>query len=188
MIDNNLLTDALGLKIKKKINAKNLGNVDDDLPDVLTFIDDKKYIDSVNQSKKIHALFTTRAISKKISNKALTQIVVDDPRYYYFELCNYVNQKKYKKYKTKIDPTARVHPTAFIAENNVTIGAYDALGGLAASFDVFDDSGDFIAHVRTDSKRPYSGNQNVLYFQHYAWIAWEDDEGFTELVKYKILK
>ena len=122
MIDNDLLMDALGLKLRQKINAKNLGYVDDDLPDLVTFIDYEKYIDSVNQSKNIHALFITRAISKMISNKALTQIVVDDPRYDFFELCNYANQKDYKESKTRIDATARVHPSACIAENNVTIG------------------------------------------------------------------
>jgi UDP-3-O-[3-hydroxymyristoyl] glucosamine N-acyltransferase len=122
MIDNDLLMNASGLKLRQKINAKNLGYVDDDLPDIVTFIDDERFIDAVNRSKNIHALFITRAISKKISNKALTQIVVDDPRYYFFELFNYVNQKNYKEFKTRIDPTARVNLTAFIAENNVTIG------------------------------------------------------------------
>lgn len=122
MIDNDLLLSAVGLKVKKEICAKNAGYVDDNLPDLITFIDDEKYLPSVNKSRNIHALFTTAEISDKITNKAVTQIVVDDPRYLYFKLFNHIGEKSYVKVKTRIDPTAQVHPSAFIAGNNVIVG------------------------------------------------------------------
>jgi UDP-3-O-[3-hydroxymyristoyl] glucosamine N-acyltransferase len=122
MIDNDLLLSALGLKVKKEIGAQNIGYVDDNLPDLITFIDDEKYLPAVNKNLNIHALFTTPEISKKIINKALNQIVVGDPRYLYFKLFNYIGEENYVKVRTKIDPTAQVHSSAFIADNNVIVG------------------------------------------------------------------
>lgn len=122
MIDNDLLLDALGLKVREKICGRNVGYVEDNLPELITFVDDEKYVEAVNKSGNIHALFTNDEISKKITNKAFKQIVVDDPRYHYFELCNHISRKNYKEFKTKMDPTAQVHPSAFIAENNVIVG------------------------------------------------------------------
>ena len=109
-------------KLKQKIDCINVGYIDDTVPELITFIDDEKWIDKANNRKNINALFTTGNIGKNITNSNITQIIVDDPRYYYFKLFNYVSQKNYKRFKTKIDPTAHVHPTAHVAEHNVIIG------------------------------------------------------------------
>jgi UDP-3-O-[3-hydroxymyristoyl] glucosamine N-acyltransferase len=122
MIDDVLLSNALGINVDKKIYGHNLGLIEESLPDLITFIDDEKYLQKVNESSNIRALFTTGEISRKITNMGLEKIVVDDPRFFYYKLLNYIGESNYREFETKIDPSAEIHPSAFIAESNVIIG------------------------------------------------------------------
>jgi UDP-3-O-[3-hydroxymyristoyl] glucosamine N-acyltransferase len=122
VIDNDVIFQVLGLELKDKINSKNLGYIDSEANELITFVDDEKWIGFINKSKNITALFTTNDIGDQITNADINQIIVDEPRYCYFKLYNYISKKNYKKLETKIDPTAQVHPTAYVAEHNVIIG------------------------------------------------------------------
>lgn len=121
MIDNETIQEALGLNIEANIACRNVGYIDDNVPELITFIDNIKWIESLEQNTNIKALFTTTEIAHKISKAQITKIIVDDPRYYYFKLYNHIAEKNYRQFKTEIDPTADIHSTAVIADHNVTI-------------------------------------------------------------------
>lgn len=88
---------------------------------MLTFIDDEKYIGTVNSSDCIVAVFVKSQTAEKIRD-GITKIIVEDPRWCFFSLVNYVARSK-ERDVTVISPEASVAENVSIAKRGVVIEA-----------------------------------------------------------------
>jgi len=120
MIDDKIIEELSGLKSNEAFNCNLFGLVNSTQPNTLSFIDDKRYLEQLNSNPCITVVITTFAFENKIFNKLL--IFCDDPRFYFYDIVNKIGERNYVSFPSIISPTAKIHPRAFVAENNVIIG------------------------------------------------------------------
>ncbi len=99
---------------------ENLGLCISELNNTLTFLEDEKYLDDINNNQNITSLICTHKIFSKIKRKDIGIILVDNPRYRFFELHNHLN--KYQLKQNIISNTAIISPKAIIGDSNIYIG------------------------------------------------------------------
>jgi len=114
--------EALGLHTDD-VQFRELGLLYTRQPDSLSFIEKVRYVEQLKANKNITGVFATEGVAKLLAGSAITTIVCDDPRYYFYTLYNYCARTFYVKTPTEIHPSALVHPRAYVAEHNVVIGA-----------------------------------------------------------------
>jgi UDP-3-O-[3-hydroxymyristoyl] glucosamine N-acyltransferase len=127
LINELLFKEATGINTSLVFEAKQLALVNSQMPGTLTFIDDKKYLNEVNENKNIVIVITTEEIAKGIL-KNQKKILVDDPRYEFYQLLNYLGKKNYVKINSKIHGSAKIHDKAYVSEFNVSIGENTIIG------------------------------------------------------------
>lgn len=121
-ITSDIIKKAAGLETEN-IGCDNLGlTAYTHLPNMLTFLDSEKFIAQCESNPNVKAVLLTESINKKYSAKNITRIICEDPRFSFYTLLNYVLESEYKKSPNNIDKSAKIHPSASIAEYNVTIG------------------------------------------------------------------
>jgi UDP-3-O-[3-hydroxymyristoyl] glucosamine N-acyltransferase len=87
----------------------------------LTFLDNGKFLGDVNANKCIEGVITTDQFAMQIiSSKNV--IIVEDPRYSFYNLQNRLFQLTYKKRLTVIGENCSIHPRAYVSDHNVIIG------------------------------------------------------------------
>lgn len=86
----------------------------------LSFISDAKYLSEANENECLKAIFTTRELSSELRGD-IVSIEVDDPKWYFFSLVNYLARNKCRE-RTVISESATIHRTVSIAEEGVVIG------------------------------------------------------------------
>lgn len=91
----------------------------------LSFLDTPAYLDQLNQNHFVTGVICTPELAPLITSKFMIQ--QEDPRWLFYTLHNLVARNRVKK-KSIIHPTANIHPTAFVAEHNVEIGAHCIIG------------------------------------------------------------
>lgn len=122
-IDNELIEKVTGLSSERPFEADKLVPVGNrDISNAMSFLDDVKFIENVNNNRGISAVFVTKELAAKLEYSAVVKVICDDPRYYFYTLYNYFAIEGYKKIPSKIDPSARIHAKAFISEYNIEIG------------------------------------------------------------------
>lgn len=87
---------------------------------VLTFLSDAKYLNHVNENSDIKAVFLEKNQDLKLRDD-IVAIYVDDPKWYFFSLLNYLATNR-KREKTRIESSAAIHPSAVISDVGVVIG------------------------------------------------------------------
>lgn len=92
---------------------------------MLSFIDDAKYVGLVNSNESIAAIFVTKDIERELRS-GIDKIVVDDPRWCFFSLVNYLaNSKKRERSKISnkavIAEGATIAPFGVVIEDNVVV-------------------------------------------------------------------
>jgi UDP-3-O-[3-hydroxymyristoyl] glucosamine N-acyltransferase len=123
MIDSKILLDALGILIPADMFFDDLGWISmRHLPRLITFLDKKEFIDEALNNPNIAAAFVTAELKEFLSGSAIYPLVVDDPRWYYYTLFNYLAKKGRRIVPANIDASAIIHSTAFVAQQNVIIG------------------------------------------------------------------
>lgn len=121
----------LNLNFPKDIKISNLGLVNSKKKNTLTFLDDENYISSLLENKNIIALISKHELVNKIKSEKATNIyfiIVDEPRFSFYNLYNYLAKLNLKSFKSIIHNTAKINPTAYIASNNVIIGKEVEIG------------------------------------------------------------
>lgn len=121
-INNALLERVLRLKPSEEIACDSLGLVNHGRPNMLTFVDDERFLQTAVGNPNVSAMLVTEAIAKKMESNKIAKIVSEDPRYDFYTLMNFLSAATYRKIPSVIDPTATVHPTAYVSEFNVEIG------------------------------------------------------------------
>ncbi len=122
-IDKQLLSEALGRRIDAEIGCAALGLVESDLPGTLTFLDDPRFFGALEANPHIVAVITTPDLAGRVRAAGKAVLSSEDPRYEFYSLYNYFCLRTYVRTPTRIDPSAVVHPRAYVAEYNVSIGA-----------------------------------------------------------------
>jgi acetyltransferase-like isoleucine patch superfamily enzyme len=122
MIDYKVLYSALNINLSKKIVFNSLGLSNSTLQNTLSFCDNIKFIQEINENDNIGGLFVTKVIKGLITKDNIAFIVVDDPRFCFYTLQNYVSQLNYKKVATVIGKNCEIHKSSFVSDFNVIIG------------------------------------------------------------------
>lgn len=91
------------------------------LPGTLSFLDSEKYAQSILDNKNIVAVITTEAL-RPVLQDAVEIFVSAEPRYDYYMLYNALAKRNYVQTPSEIDPSAQIHPRAYVSEFNVKIG------------------------------------------------------------------
>lgn len=93
---------------------------------VLTFLEQEKYLDKIKIHKNVSCLITTKDIAEKyLSNYQIGVYICEDPRIEFFKLHNrlsFEQNYKRKRYITEIGENCTISPLTYIAKENVIIG------------------------------------------------------------------
>lgn len=92
---------------------------------ILTFLDDMKYLDIVNNNSSISCIICKAEHVDLITNKQVGILCVEQPRLFFFKIHNELARKhknKKAKIKTQIGENCKISPLARISNNNVVIG------------------------------------------------------------------
>ncbi|AZP73112.1 UDP-3-O-(3-hydroxymyristoyl) glucosamine N-acyltransferase [Pseudomonas poae] len=119
MIDSNLLKLATGLN-SYGISVDGAGTADSQFFNtILTFIEDHKYASIINKNEKIKAVFV-RLKDQHVLDDRIDKIIVDDPKWYFFTLVNYLSLIK-ERSASVVSDLARIHSSAVISSQGVII-------------------------------------------------------------------
>lgn len=121
-INNTLLKEVLGLTPAEEVACDSLGLVDHSEPNMLTFVDDERFIEQAVDNPNVSAIFISETLAEKLGSTRIVKMICDDPRYYFYSLWNHVGKAGYQKTPTVIHPTASVDAKASVSEYNVEIG------------------------------------------------------------------
>jgi UDP-3-O-[3-hydroxymyristoyl] glucosamine N-acyltransferase len=102
-------------------NFENMGWSNSKKKNTLTFCDDLKFIDEINENDNITGVITKPDFKFRISDLKIL-LINDDPRHSFYSIFNKNATKNKKSYVSNIHHSARIHPTSFISKENVTIG------------------------------------------------------------------
>ncbi|MCA0150382.1 hypothetical protein LCD52_16475 [Rossellomorea vietnamensis] len=94
------------------------------LKNILTFLEDEKFVDYINTNKSISCVICRSEHRKQISNKNIGIICVDQPKLFFFKIHNELSKKEGLglSFKTKIGDNCNISPLATISNANVNIG------------------------------------------------------------------
>jgi UDP-3-O-[3-hydroxymyristoyl] glucosamine N-acyltransferase len=109
-----------------------LGLVDQHYPDMLVFVESRRFVKALTRNQAVAAVFTTPQLADMVpANVALG--VCENPRLAFAQLHNELARSGFywQDFSTEIHPEAAVHPSAWVAERNVRIGAHVKVGPLA---------------------------------------------------------
>ena len=119
-ITSQIINSLLNIKTTD-INVDGLGVSDTDIyPSILTFFDNKIFTEKINKNQKIAAAFIKKNEIGLLRND-INNIIVDDPRWYFFTLLNALEKSKIRS-KSVISNSAKIHSSAQISETDVFIG------------------------------------------------------------------
>jgi len=115
---------TLSLAVVRDGEFDSLGKARHTLPQMLTFLESIKYLSEVISNSYISCIITTKEIADQVPTK-LSVAISTSPRKVFSDLHNYLATETdfyWKPFESIVDPTARIHPRAIIADQNVKIG------------------------------------------------------------------
>lgn len=115
--------EATGLTAGIESGFSALGLLDSSIDGTLSFAEQEKFLRQAEKNQCIAGVFITPDIVPKVRRKDINLIVCEDARYSFYTLYNYCAAKRYRKTASVVHHTAEIHPSAYVAENNVQIGA-----------------------------------------------------------------
>ena len=84
-INNQLIKQVSGIETDQEIRCESLGLiVDHEKQNMLSFLDDQKFLPDLNKSPNISAVFVSEKLSSKVTSAHIKKIICDDPRYHYY--------------------------------------------------------------------------------------------------------
>lgn len=118
------MTRLVSLEVAADAEFEALGFLSDRLPGMLTFVEDRRFLPSVEANNCVAAVITTLDLARYVP-RGIGVCIASWPRRTFVKLHNALatHTDFYGvPYPTRIDSRARVHPRAVIAEENVWIG------------------------------------------------------------------
>jgi len=123
-VTSELVEKVTGLRCADFENAHGLGLVGGGSEySYLGFIDDSKYIESIQKDGLLVAYFVSPELQKEIGKLRAVPIESDDPRFDYYTVHNYLAKAYLEEnyYESIVDGGAEIHPDAWISACNVII-------------------------------------------------------------------
>ncbi len=130
------LSDAarlVPLQVLREGEFNTLAFLSDPEPEMLVFVESRQFLRALNKCAHAACLITTPELSEE-TGFAGGLAVYESPRRAFHEIqCGLAALEGFywRDFPSEIDPTAQVHPTAFVAPRNVRIGAGTVIGPKA---------------------------------------------------------
>jgi UDP-3-O-[3-hydroxymyristoyl] glucosamine N-acyltransferase len=126
------IDDGAGIVVKRDGEFQNLGFVSDRHKGLLVFLEDSRYLAALRRNESVTAVLTAADLADAAPPN-LAVAICPEPRTAFAKLHNELALGGFywEDFPTVIDPSAKVHPTAWIAERNVRIGAASVIGPRA---------------------------------------------------------
>lgn len=127
-INNEVIKQVLGKTCPSVINCQSMGYLSHNRSDMISFCDDKNFLNLADKNKNLKVLITKAEYCTFINNKNLILIVSEHPKHDFLMLWNFFAEESYKSEPSKISASASIHSTAVVANENVTIGENVEIG------------------------------------------------------------
>ncbi len=117
------IKDKVSIEVVRDGEFESLGLVTDSKPKQLVFIEDSKYLQSMLKNSNISSVVTTKELSSSIPEEVGVG-TNKNPREAFYSIHNYLAEYTDfygESFDTEIASTAKIHPTAYIAPQNVRI-------------------------------------------------------------------
>lgn len=123
-ITNDVVYKATQCQFEQNFDYDNVGllviNVENQK--LLSFIEDVKYISSLNDNKSIKGVFCTQEIVDTQQVRSdIELIIVDEPKWFFFSIVDYLGKNRTREV-TQIDKSTQISPAAYISPVGVVIG------------------------------------------------------------------
>lgn len=114
---------AIGIDVVRDGSIESLGFVTYETPGLLVFLESEKYLGDLEKNPRVAAVITTADLAPRLPER-LAVAVAKSPRGAFYALHNHLASTDFywKPFKTEIAASAKVHPRAYVAEQNVRIG------------------------------------------------------------------
>jgi len=119
-IDNHTFLIATGIDPCVDFECSAFGLSNATVDNTLSFLDTAKFIDEINLNKNISTVVTNSGYAGNLLNKKI--IIVDDPRYFFYQFLNYYSKNTKQSKPSVIAGTASIHNTSYVSPVNVIIG------------------------------------------------------------------
>ena len=136
------------LDVVRDGSFRHLGFLNSPLPDLLVVVGHERYLGELGDSPRFRAVITTPALAERIPSRfalALSEVPIE--AFYRIHLA--YDHERWSGYRgpTRIDPTASVHPAAFVAEEDVAIGPGTRIGPNATVLERTEIGADCVIHA-----------------------------------------
>ena len=117
------IPSAIGLDVVRDAELESLGFVSHELPRLLVFTENEKYVPEIVANANVTCVVTTSELASKVPAK-LGVATAANPRLAFYALHAHLATTDFywKPFKTEIAKSAKVHPRAYVADMNVRIG------------------------------------------------------------------
>lgn len=121
-ITSEIIFNATGYMLYD-VNYDGLGLLAEDSRDnLLSFIEEIKYIPLLNSFTNISAVFCSKLVSDSgLVSEHIRLIVVDDPKWMFFSIVDYLGKNKVRSISV-IDSSSKIHSSSYISPLGVKIG------------------------------------------------------------------
>ena len=118
------IENTAGIAVRRDGDFQTLGFLCDTYPSQLVFLESRAFLRGLQRNRSVSAVLTTAELADAVPD-GVAVAICDLPRTVFVNLHNELALRGFywDDFATVIDPSAKVHPTAWIAERNVRIGA-----------------------------------------------------------------
>lgn len=122
-IDNKVLREIAGISVEENFLFDGIGNLSErSYPNMMSWLLSEKYLDEMISNPNIKGVIVVPELEQHIP-QGVIRIVHDDPMVLVSKLCDKQAKDAKQIFPNEIHSSAQIHPTAFIADHNVFIGA-----------------------------------------------------------------
>lgn len=121
------LSDAASiasLQVQREGEFGSLGQIGHDAPAMLTCLYDERYLEELLGKANVTCAITSERLAERLPAR-WGVAVADDPRRAFYVLHNHLHERTdfyWQHFPAEIAPDARIHPTAYVAAQDVRIG------------------------------------------------------------------
>lgn len=169
-INNELIKKVLNISLERDVEFDSLSLSKMQIPNSLSFLDDLKYSKEIFLNEYIRGVLINKEIFNELVPDNKTFILVEDPRYAYYTLSNYIAKSNYRTFPSRVSPKAIIHAKAVISDTNVIIKDNSIIGaGAIINSDVeigencIIQSGTVIGSIGFEYKRTKKGILSVFH-------------------------
>jgi UDP-3-O-[3-hydroxymyristoyl] glucosamine N-acyltransferase len=118
------MENVAGMAVRRDGDFQTLGFLCDTYPHQLVFLENRAFLPRLQRNRSVSAVLTTAELADSVPS-GVGVAICEQPRTVFANIHNQLALHGFywEDFPTVIDPSARVHPAAWIAERNVRIGA-----------------------------------------------------------------